>query len=116
MKTYKPSRQIFYTTFLALATLASVSLFWKNPAAAALLAALAGVLMLAARKSQKDILLYLVVGVLGASMEAVAIYFGTWAYSAPDVYGIPFWLPLAWGNAGIFVKRIAEEIDILYGR
>jgi len=43
-----------------------------------------------------------------------AIYFGAWSYANPTMLGIPLWLPLAWGIAAVFVKRVAETLIRIY--
>jgi hypothetical protein len=33
----------------------------------------------------------------------IAIYFGGWNYTHPDILGIPYWLPFVWGNAALYI-------------
>ena len=35
--------------------------------------------------------------VLGAVGEISAVHFGVWQYPAPFAFGIPVWVPFAWG-------------------
>ena len=44
-------------------------------------------------------------GVIG---ELLCVRLGIWMYSYPSIAGIPIWLPLAWGNAVVFISWISE--------
>ncbi|MFP4119057.1 MAG: hypothetical protein ACLFTH_03300 [Candidatus Woesearchaeota archaeon] len=67
-------------------------------------------LMLLVRRSLAELLLFISCGLGGALAELVAIFHGTWYYSTQHFYGIPFWLPVLWGVAAIFIKRVYEDI------
>ncbi|MEM5844080.1 MAG: hypothetical protein QXX07_01610 [Candidatus Aenigmatarchaeota archaeon] len=70
--------------------------------------------MILIEKNKKDIYFFIFSGVFGASAEAFAIFFGAWKYSLPEILGlIPLWLPILWGIAGIFLKRVWLEIENL---
>ena len=62
---------------------------------------------------KEDIHLFLIAAIAGAFAEVIAIKFGAWKYANPTVLGVPIWLPLLWGSAVIFIKRVAETFTRL---
>jgi len=54
-----------------------------------------------------DIYFFLVAAILGPVSEIIMIHFGVWQYTNPTAFGIPLWLPLAWGLSAIIIKRFA---------
>ena len=84
-----------------------IILFWRdNILTSFLLLVLSGITLFSWRK-RRDLLYFIVPGILGPSLEAVCIYFGAWAYNNPSLI-IPIWLPIAWALAGISMGRIAD--------
>ena len=50
----------------------------------------------------------LLIGLLGPIAEIIAISSGAWNYALPQVGGVPIWLFLLWGIAGIFFLSLAD--------
>jgi hypothetical protein len=51
---------------------------------------------------------------LGAAGEISAVYFGVWQYPAPFAFGIPMWVPFAWGLiAMVIIKASGAVGDML---
>jgi hypothetical protein len=103
-------KAFLYSCLLAICTLFSTSLLWQKPFQLTLVLASISAFMLLVWKSKEDLYLYAIVAVSGAIAEAVAIAFGVWKYTLPNFAGIPAWLPLLWGLAAVFIRRIAFEI------
>ncbi len=57
-------------------------------------------------KKRRYIGVYLFGFLFGPLLEITAIYSGAWHYTAPDFFGIPFWLPFVWGNAAITIASV----------
>lgn len=58
---------------------------------------------------------YIAIAIAGPASEILCIYGGAWTYASPDIFGVPVWLPLVWGNCGICLIRIAayfKEIKV----
>ena len=53
--------------------------------------------------SKSRLLAYLLVFFMGPLAETIAVYFGAWTYTHPDILGIPYWLPFVWGNAALYI-------------
>lgn len=45
-------------------------------------------------------------GVIGPILECALVHLGTFQYYHNDMFGIPYWLPLLWGNGGLVVRRL----------
>lgn len=67
-------------------------------------------LMLLIEKSKSSVYLFVIVAILGSLAEAIFIYFGVWHYAHPNFIGIPMWLPLLWGNAGLAINRLSKVL------
>ena len=93
------------------AVVAIISLFWLNNIL--VLAALLVLWIVAIRfwHSKKDIIFFVLASIIGPLAEIVCIHFGAWAYFNPSAMGIPVWLPLAWGFAGLLTYRFALFIS-----
>jgi hypothetical protein len=65
-------------------------------------------------KNKETFILFILAAISGAFAEATAIYFGVWAYTLPDIIGVPYWLFVLWGNAGMFIYQMAIEIKNLH--
>lgn len=109
----KPVRTFRWTCVTAVLILLSVSLLWKNPFLTALFLVILSAAMIAIGKIKEDFYLFVIVSLAGAIAEIIAIASGAWTYSFPNIFGIPIWLPFAWGNAGLFVKRLYLKINKL---
>ncbi len=85
------------------------SAFWRQPVVLTICLALLSAFQLYKWHSKSDLIFYFVPFVLGPLAESIAIYFGAWQYSKP-LYLIPIWLPVLWGIAALFMKKMCEII------
>jgi hypothetical protein len=90
------------------------SSLWRWPVALALCYVVMSGLVLYRWHTRGDLFFFGVAFVLGPVGEAVAIHFGAWQYSKP-VLLIPIWLPLLWGIAAVFMKRLSETLSEIRG-
>jgi hypothetical protein len=68
--------------------------------------------MLTRWHGSSDVGFFCLAAILGPLGEVVCIRAGAWEYAQP--WGdIPIWLPLAWGIAGLYLKKTTE---VLTGR
>lgn len=70
-------------------------LLWRRPEVLALVTLLLGFLLLRIRPRYGS---YLATVAVGLAVEALVVHVGIWGYAAPSIWGVPFWIPLAWGN------------------
>jgi hypothetical protein len=43
---------------------------------------------------------------LGPTMEIILTSFGLYHFSEPDFLGMPYWLPVFWGNVALAIRRV----------
>lgn len=104
-------KKFLLTCPLALATLIITSSFAVNSLLCFSLILVVSILMLCIEWNSKNIIFFLAVCISGPIAEAIAIYAGVWTYTTPWYIGIPLWLPLAWGNAGLYIMRLKSLIN-----
>ncbi|MBN1502752.1 DUF2878 family protein [Candidatus Woesearchaeota archaeon] len=104
-------KAFIYSLLLGFIALYSVSQFWEKPLELTLGLLSLSALMLLISKKKEDLVLFVVCGASGAIAEIIGIFFGAWNYSLPQLGIIPYWLPILWGIAALFVKRTSQEID-----
>jgi hypothetical protein len=85
--------------------IALTSFLWAHPALLTGCYVLVSVLTLLKWHTRADVVAYAAAAVLGPLGEAVAVHYGAWTYTKPSLL-IPLWLPLLWGVAGLFLRRI----------
>ena len=100
MKKYRGS-----TTILSALSLLSVMVLWQKSLLLFTVLLVISVLILASKRSGREIKIYLLISFLGAFAEILSIYAGAWTYTNPDFLQIPLWLPPLWGIAAIYIVR-----------
>jgi hypothetical protein len=103
-------RAFAYSAVIAIITLSAVAFGWKNPLILTVCLIFLSALMLILYNNKEDFYLYIISGMAGAIVEAIAIAFGAWQYAFPQFIGIPYWLPFLWGIAALFIKRVINAI------
>jgi uncharacterized membrane protein YoaT (DUF817 family) len=98
------------TLILGISSLVLVTNLWIYPKILTLGLIIISFLMLLTYKKEDEIILFFLCGVAGAIAEITAIYFGAWKYSLTNFANIPYWLPILWGIAAVYIKRISERI------
>ena len=101
-------RETIWIGILYTIGITAVFSLWQNTLLATSLAVLLWLVCIKFWHTKTDNILF-VIGFLGGSLgEINAIQLGIWAYAAPSMFGIPFWLPLVWGETVVVFKRISE--------
>ncbi len=101
------------TVACSLACMFLVGWFYSQPSLLLVLLAANSALIIWIGRPKEDVLLYCIVAAFGPVAEAISISYGAWAYAGPFAFGLPYWLPLVWGTAAVFIKRAWEAIDWL---
>lgn len=60
---------------------------------------------------KKELIVFVVGGILGACLEIVVIYSGAWTYPRYQIFNIPLWLPFLWGLTSIVGITFYESIS-----
>lgn len=114
MRVNKPNyKNIIFNIAFSLSCLASVCSFWKKPFLLTFVLIIVSFIGLYRWRNKENFILFILGGLFGATTEAIAISFGVWTYTLPDFYGIPFWLPVLWGDASVFSYQTAIELKRL---
>lgn len=94
------------TLILAIASLAAVVTLWETEVILFLLLLIIASGLLLLQKSIVEFKVFLSCGVAGGAAEAVAVIFNVWTYTNTSLMNIPFWLPVLWGIAAVFILRV----------
>jgi hypothetical protein len=92
--------------------LVSGGLFWQHNLVVFLIfiGILISVFMMEYNKGEAVIFIF---GIgIGLLVEVIGNYLvGYQSFANPDIFGIPLWLPLAWGYAFVFMGRMARILS-----
>jgi len=99
-----------FEILFAVVNLFIVIFFYKNIFIASILLLIATVIGLMKWNSCRTLFIFLAAGIGGPFLEMLAISKGVWQYTLPNVYNIPFWLVLLWGNAGATIYQVARRL------
>jgi hypothetical protein len=92
--------------------IALASALWAHPAKLTGCFVLVSILTLIKWHTRADVIAYAAAAVLGPLGEAFAVYYGAWAYTKTS-FLIPLWLPLLWGVAGFFLRRLTWTVTAI---
>lgn len=107
-------RKIVLELILILITAFCVSFFWQREVVLVLLLLLETALIGIFWRERFDFLWFSTAAVIGPLGEAVIIAHGAWSYAKPVVFGVPIWLPVLWGVAGLLGKRLVISVSELF--
>lgn len=100
--------QFLLVCLLGFATLRLVEQYWQEPITMLAGASVIFAAMLLVKRNLAITLTGLGVGVLGPLAEMQGVAAGAWSYAQPNIEGVPAWLFLVWGTAGIFVVSACD--------
>ena len=55
---------------------------------------------------------FVAVAILGPIGEAAVSASGLWTYHGITIFGVPYWLPLAWGLTAIILRIRVELLNL----
>ena len=117
MKFYKRIKKewknIIFNVIFAIITLLIVILFYKQILLLTILLIGLAIIGLIKWSSKLTILLFIMGGIFGTLAESIAINYGVWQYSLTNLFNVPLWLIIVWGNAAAFIYQPAVEIKTL---
>lgn len=97
-------------SFVGFGALLSVIFLWRETVLLTIILSFLSIVMLVMWNAKENVKLFIICGLLGATVEALAVNSGAWHYTIPDAFGVPYWLPLLWGIAGVFIRKLAIRI------
>lgn len=99
-------------SFLAL--LAAL-LFWENQILCSLLLIILAGVKHKFSPIKRELVLFVLSGMIGSLMESAMIANGVWFYTQPFFFNLPLWLPFLWGLTGItgitFYKGLQKKVN-----
>ena len=60
----------------------------------------------------KYLKLFCIVAIAGFFSEFLPVFYGVWIYTTPNILGMPLWLPLLWGSAGVAIANFYEKAKL----
>ena len=107
----EPKKDILIGIFIFLLDIALLYYLWKNNAFLTLsfLIISAVVLIFWTNKEQK--FLYIAGFILGPVYDITLVPTGIWNYGNPTMFGVPLWLPPAYGASIVAIVKIGKGIQ-----
>jgi hypothetical protein len=106
---WKEKKNLIFNSIFAILTLMIPILFYKNVVLATTLLLIVAVIGLSKWKSKLTLAIFVFGAIFGGVAEILAIYFGIWSYAVTNLWNIPSWLLIVWGNAAAFIYQTAVE-------
>lgn len=89
------------------------SIFYKNLLLTTIFLSILTLIALLKWKSWLTFAIFIFVALLAPLFEMIAIFFGVWKYTLPNIVNVPIWLFVLWGDAGALIYQITLEIKQL---
>lgn len=96
---------IFFFSWLTL-----ISSMWKYPYFLLVILILISLIYFKYLKSSQDTIVFLVAAAFGPIGEALVSKSGLWTYHGFTIFGIPPWLPVAWGITALSIFRLIKSV------
>ncbi|MEK6893765.1 MAG: hypothetical protein AABX07_06210 [Nanoarchaeota archaeon] len=109
----KETNNIILNLLFAILNLLVIALFFKNAILTCILLGILAILSMFVWKCPLTIATFSVMAVIFIIPEIYFVKIGIWEYTFANFYSIPAWLPILWGNTGIFIYRMAIEFERL---
>jgi hypothetical protein len=87
-----------------------ISNFWQYPLPLLLSLIAISLGYFAFTKNKREIYIFVIAGVVGPIGEAVVASSGLWTYHGETIFGIPYWLPLAWGITAVAIFKLISKV------
>lgn len=103
-------KEAFFEILIFFVVMFTIAFLWQNNSVLFIVALIECFVVMNLWHEKYDVIYFIVAAALGPIGEIICIHYGTWSYTKPSLFGIPIWLPLVWGLAGILITRIARTI------
>jgi len=99
--------KIFINLGSFVAAIIAVALLWKTALILVCILLLLLGLCLWQNHERHHLANTLFFGLVGPTAEIICVHFGAWSYGAPQILGIPLWLPILWSLAGLGLAEVS---------
>ena len=104
----KLEKELFFEIVLFFTGIVTIAIFFNNNIVLSVLLIAIWLIGIKFWHKKQDVYFFVTGAILGPLAEIICVYFGVWQYANPSFFGIPMWLPPAWGFATMLIKQIAE--------
>ena len=98
---------------ISIVVISSVIFLWEKPLVLTLFLLSVALLKHIVLPVEKEIICFVLAGVLGALSESIAVFSGIWEYSQSQTINVPLWLIPLWGLTGVngisFYEGLTED-------
>lgn len=84
--------------------------FWQNNLLLTFLLAIISAFLLIGASDRAEKILYLVCFILGPIFDLTLVPRGVWNYANPTIFGVPIWLPFAYGVGTVMIVKIGNAV------
>jgi len=91
-----------------------VCLLWKQHVVLTLIMILIAIVYFRFFKSKDDYIYFVIAAIFGPTGEILGTKSGLWTYNCLTIFGITYWLPLAWGISIIAIKRLITSVTDIH--
>ncbi len=106
-------KNILFNVILVFITTGIVILFYEDILLTTILLIIVSIIWLIKWKSKITLMIFIFGALGGPICEIIAISFGVWNYTFPNLFNIPFWLFILWGDTTAFLYQMVLEIKKL---
>ncbi|TSC63744.1 MAG: hypothetical protein G01um101493_347 [Microgenomates group bacterium Gr01-1014_93] len=99
----------FFITFFIF-WLLLISVLWLKPLYLTIVLLTITCLYFVLLKERKGIYYFLAAAIFGPIGEAIVSANGLWTYHGETIFGIPYWLPLAWGITAVALHKYLVHV------
>jgi uncharacterized membrane protein YoaT (DUF817 family) len=107
------ARDLAFDVMFGASNLLTVSFLYRDILLAGAVLVILAALALFYRRSRIMVPVFIFGMVFGTFAEVFAVHLGAWSYASPDFLGVPIWLFVLWGNAGLLFYMVAMEFERL---
>ena len=99
-------RNLFLSTIIFLLWTLLICFLWRQPIILTFILIIICIIYFIFFRVKNDLIYFLIAAIFGPIGEAIVSASGLWKYNGQTIFGIPYWLPLAWGITAVMIKRL----------
>lgn len=103
-------KNLVFNGLFAITTLLIILFFYSKIFIATTILSIVTIIGMVKWKSWSTFAIFLFGAIGGTGAEMLAINSGVWSYAIINLFNIPIWLFIVWGNAACFIYQTAIEL------
>jgi len=109
-KAEKYKRIAFWISFGIVNTII-IALSYNKIALTMILLGMMAIIGLMKGNSRINTAIFISAAIIGPVLELIGVSYGAWSYPIVNIWNIPSWLIILWGNTAIFFYNFGKEIS-----